>query len=160
VTPMQILDAYNAVANDGVMIPPHLVQGSIADGQQTVYPATKGHRILKQSTISELVPMLEGVTTDENGTALEASIPGYQVAGKTGTAPVPNGHGGYFADDWNATFVGFAPANAPQLSAVVSFTHPGGIVYGGSEAAPIFRQFMQYALSHFDIAPPKPSTSR
>ena len=55
--------------------------------------------------------MLEGVTTDENGTALEAQVKGYEIAGKTGTAQVPDNHGGYIPDDWNATFVGFVPAH-------------------------------------------------
>jgi cell division protein FtsI/penicillin-binding protein 2 len=159
VTPLQVLDAYNAVANGGVMAVPHLVEGTITDGRETIAATPTGHRVLEPSTVAELVPMLEGVTTDETGTALLASIPGYKVAGKTGTAQVPDSTGlGYITGDWNATFVGFAPANAPQLSSIVVFNHPVPI-YGGTVAAPVFSQIMQYALSHFDIAPPK-ATSR
>ncbi|HWD24394.1 MAG TPA: penicillin-binding protein 2, partial [Acidimicrobiales bacterium] len=159
VTPLQILNAYNSVANGGVMVTPHVVQGTIVNGKQTLTPPSRSHRALEQPTVDKLVPMLTGVVHDETGTALLASIPGYSVAGKTGTAQVPDGHGGYIPGDWNATFVGFAPADAPQLSAIVSFRHPGGVVYGGTEAAPVFAQFMQYALAHFNIAPPKTTTS-
>ena len=160
VTPIQILDAYNAVANGGVMVEPNLVEGTVVNGKETYTRPAPTHRVLDPSTVAELVPMLTGVVHDETGTALLASIKGYEVAGKTGTAQAPDGHGGYVPGDWNATFVGFAPANAPQLSALVSFNHKGGVVYGGTEAAPVFAKFMQYALSHFDIAPPKTSTSR
>jgi cell division protein FtsI (penicillin-binding protein 3) len=160
VTPVQILDAYNAVANSGVMVEPNIVEGTIANGKETFARPAPTHRVLQPATVAALVPMLTGVVHDETGTALLASIRGYEVAGKTGTAQVPDGHGSYIPGDWNATFVGFAPANAPQLSALVSFNHKGGVVYGGTEAAPVFAKFMQYALSHFDIAPPKTFTSR
>ncbi len=111
-------------------------------------------RALKASTIAKLVPMLEGVVCDESGTALLARIPGYEVAGKTGTAQVPNPNGvGGVPGDWNATFVGFVPAQAPKLSGIVVLNHPTPI-YGGSVAAPVFSKIMQYALRHFDIPPP------
>ncbi len=83
-----------------------------------------------------------------------AQIPGYTVAGKTGTAQVPDSNGlGYVPGDWNATFVGFVPAQAPQLSGIVVLNHPDTI-YGGLVSAPVFAQVMGYALAHFDIAPP------
>jgi cell division protein FtsI (penicillin-binding protein 3) len=104
-----------------------------------------------------MVPMLEGVVQD--GTAVQACVPGYTVAGKTGTAQVPDASGlGYVPGDWNATFVGVVPAEAPKLSAVVVFNHPTPI-YGGSVSAPVFAQIMGYALRHFDIAPPVRSST-
>jgi cell division protein FtsI (penicillin-binding protein 3) len=159
VTPMQVLDAYNAVANGGELIAPRLVIGTLgAEGTEQPTTVPPGTRALDPSTVAALVPMLEGVVQD--GTAVEACVPGYTVAGKTGTAQVPETNGlGYVPGDWNATFVGFVPAEAPKLSGIVAFNHQGGVVYGGSLAAPVFAQIMGYALRHFDIAPPVRSTT-
>ena len=153
VTPMQVLDAYNAVANGGIAIAPHLVGGDVsANGTEQLAGMPVGHRVLNPSTVGELVPMLEGVVQD--GTAVLAHIPGYTVAGKTGTAQAPSSTGlGYVPGDWNATFVGFVPAQAPKLSGIVVLNHPTPI-YGGTVSAPVFSEIMQYALRHFDIAPP------
>jgi cell division protein FtsI (penicillin-binding protein 3) len=151
VTPMQVLDAYNAVANGGVFVSPHLLSGTITgNSAEKLAPAGATHRVLEPSTVAKLVPMLEGVVQD--GTAVLAHIPGYTVAGKTGTAQVPSATG-YVPGDWNATFVGFVPAEHPQLSGIVVLNHPTPI-YGGTVSAPVFAQIMQYALRHFDIAPP------
>ena len=152
VTPLQILDAYNTIANNGVFVPPHLVAGTVTgDGAEHLVAASSGVRVVAASTVAELVPMLEGVVQD--GTAVLAHIPGYTVAGKTGTAQVPDtGAAGYVAGDWNATFVGFVPAEDPQLSGIVVLNHPTPI-YGGTVSAPVFSQIMRYALRRFDIAP-------
>jgi len=153
VTPLQILDAYNTIANDGVFVPPHLVAGTVTgDGAEHLVSASSGVRTVAASTVAELVPMLEGVVQD--GTAVLAHIPGYTVAGKTGTAQVPDtGALGYVAGDWNATFVGFVPTEDPQLSGIVVLNHPTPI-YGGTVSAPVFSQIMRYALRRFDIPPP------
>jgi len=95
--------------------------------------------------------MLEKVT--EDGTALAARIPGYTVAGKTGTAQIPSTTGpGYQPGAWSATFVGFAPAQNPALTTFVMLSHPD-LIYGGLASAPVFSAIMRYALRHFDIAP-------
>jgi cell division protein FtsI/penicillin-binding protein 2 len=147
-----VLDAYNAVANGGVFVPPHLVQATVApDGAETTLPPAATHRVLDASTVRELIPMLELVTSD--GTAVAAQVPGYTVAGKTGTAQIPNGRGGYTPGAWMASFVGFAPAQDPQLSAIVVINHPDDY-YGGAASAPVFSTIMRYALRHFDVAPP------
>ncbi len=153
VTPLQILDAYSAVANGGTSVAPHLLASSVgADGAQRSVATAPGRRLLDASTVGSLVPMLEGVV--EDGTAPCAEIPGYDVAGKTGTAQVPDsGSLGYVAGDFNASFVGFVPAQHPELSGIVVLNHPTPI-YGGSVAAPVFSEIMGYALRHFDIAPP------
>ena len=160
VTPMQVLDAYNSVANGGVELTPRLVQATIdANGVEHPTPAGPSHRTLLPSTVAEVIPMLSGVVQDETGTAIEAQIPGYCVAGKTGTAQVPDSNGlGYVPGDWNATFVGFVPAQAPQLSGIVVLNHPDTI-YGGVVSAPVFRDIMSYALRHFGIAPPGSGTA-
>jgi cell division protein FtsI (penicillin-binding protein 3) len=157
VTPLQVLDAYTAVANGGVMTTPSLVTSTVsASGKVTPVAAPKTHRVIDATTASEMVPMFEGVVQD--GTAVSACVPGYTVAGKTGTAQAPytNGQPGYIPGDWNGTFVGFVPAEAPKLSAIVSFNrlNNSAPIYGGSVAAPVFAKIMGYALRHFDIAPP------
>lgn len=153
VTPLQILDAYTAVANGGISVAPHLVAATVSDdGVQRPVTTPSGHRVLGMTTVGALVPMFEGVIDD--GTAPCAQVPGYVVAGKTGTAQVPESSSlGYVPDDFNASFVGFVPAQRPELSAIVVLNHPTPI-YGGSVAAPVFSEIMGYALRHFDIAPP------
>ena len=153
VTAIQVVDAYNAVANGGMYVPPRLVQATVSpSGAEHVLPYAKPHRVLDASTVRDLVPMLELVT--QAGTATAAQVPGYLVAGKTGTAQIP-GNGGYIPGAWMATFVGFAPAENPQLTAIVVINHPNDY-YGGVAAAPVFSTIMRYALRHFDVAPPQP----
>lgn len=152
VTALQLVDAYNAVANGGVFVPPRLVQATVSpNGSETALPAAPTHRVLTASTARELLPMLELVTSQ--GTAEAAQVPGYVVAGKTGTAQIPNGEGGYTPGAWTATFVGFAPAQQPQLTAIVVINHPDDY-FGGVAAAPVFSTIMRYALRHFDVPPP------
>ena len=152
VTPLQILDAYNAIANGGVLIAPRLVEAKVAaNGSEHIVPAPLGTRVLSRSTVGQLLPMLEQVTQD--GTATAARIPGYTVAGKTGTAQIPSATGGYsFDSPWSATFVGFAPAQNPALTTFVMLSHPD-LIYGGLASAPVFSEIMRYALRHFDIEP-------
>ncbi len=152
VTPLQVLDAYNTIANGGVFVTPRLVAGTVnGDASEHLLSARSGVRAVAARTVGELVPMLEGVVQD--GTAVLANIPGYTVAGKTGTAQVPETtEPGYVPGDWNATFVGFVPAQDPELSGIVVLNHPAPI-YGGLVSAPVFSQIMRYALRRFDIPP-------
>jgi cell division protein FtsI/penicillin-binding protein 2 len=161
VTAQQLLDAYNAVANGGVMIQPRLVRGTVsANGSMTPAAASPTHRVINPTTNAELTTMLEGVVTSGTGTA--AAIDGYTVAGKTGTAQIPDpSHLGYTPGAFYGSFVGFAPAQNPVLSAVVVLDHPTPI-YGGAVAAPVFSTIMEYALQHYGIptnAAATPSTS-
>ncbi len=153
VTALQILDAFTTVADGGVAHAPSLVAATISPaGQEHEIPPKPGRRILKPSTVTRLVPMFGGVVQD--GTAVCAAVPPYTVAGKTGTAQVVNPSGnGFVPGDWNATFVGFLPAQAPQLSAIVWLNHPQPI-YGGSVSAPVFARIMGWAARHFDVAVP------
>ena len=87
-----------------------------------------------------------------SGTGTNAIIPGYQVAGKTGTATMPYpGQDKLLTGDYNASFVGFAPANHPVLSMIVVIERPQTTIFGGSVAAPVFQQVMSYALRHYGI---------
>ena len=131
-------------------MPPRLVQATIADnGTLTRTKSHATHRALSTTVSSELTTMMEQVVQD--GTAVAAGVPGYTVAGKTGTAQIPDPvHGGYIPGAYMATFAGFAPAENPALSTIVVLNRPQPI-YGGTVAAPVFSEVMQYALHRYDI---------
>jgi cell division protein FtsI (penicillin-binding protein 3) len=150
VTPMQMATAYSAIANGGILRPPHIV-GAI-DGRPQPEPA--GHRVISETTAAEVRKMLEGVLAP-GGTASEVSIPGYQLAGKTGTASkIDPATGEYSQSAYVASFIGFAPAANPQLLCAVVVDEPqSGSIYGGTVAAPAFGQIMSFALPYLRIAP-------
>jgi cell division protein FtsI/penicillin-binding protein 2 len=150
VTVQQVLDAYNSVANGGVFVAPRLVRATVAsNGSVHPQPASAGHRVIDPTTNAELVKMLQSVVS--TGTGVEAAIDGYTVAGKTGTAQIPDpAHGGYIPGAFVGSFAGFAPAENPVLSAIVVLNNPTPI-YGGSVAAPVFSTIVQYALQHYGI---------
>jgi cell division protein FtsI (penicillin-binding protein 3) len=150
VTAQQVLDMVNTVATGGVFVPPRLVRATVApDGGVTATRAGPTHRALSRTVTSQLTTMMEQVVQD--GTAVTAGIPGYTVAGKTGTAQIPDPvHGGYIPGAYMATFAGFAPAEHPALSAIVVLQQPSPI-YGGIVAAPVFSQIMRYALHRYGI---------
>ena len=151
VSALQVLDAYNAVANGGVFVAPKLVLGTITPGG-VVRPTapSRTHRVIPAWVDRELVSMYEKVV--DYGTGVAAAVPGYLVAGKTGTAQLPsdNGTAGYITGAFDGTFVGFAPANHPVLSAIVVLNRPTPI-YGGAVAAPVFSEIMAYALHRYDV---------
>ncbi len=151
VPPIQVLDAFNAIANGGVFVPPQIVRGYVqANGKVTPAPAGPSHRVVSAAVDATLVHMLQKVVL--YGTGVNAIIPGYTVAGKTGTSNVPYpGKDLLLPGAFDATFVGFAPANAPVLSMIVMLERPETTIYGGSAAAPVFQQVMSYALHHYDI---------
>ncbi|HEV7209901.1 MAG TPA: penicillin-binding protein 2 [Mycobacteriales bacterium] len=152
VTSMQVAAAYQAVANDGVYIAPRVVAGtSDAAGHLVAAPAPTTRRVIDASTAQTLRTMIEQVTTD-NGTAPEARIPGYRVAGKTGTAQAVGANGRYDGG-YISSFVGMAPAEAPRLVVEVSLDHPTGGYFGGTVAAPVFRDVMGFALQTLRVPP-------
>jgi cell division protein FtsI (penicillin-binding protein 3) len=150
VTPIQMATAYSAIANGGILRRPHIVQS--IDGEKQPTPA--GHRIISSATSAELRHMLEGVLAP-GGTASEVSIPGYALAGKTGTASKvdPTTHE-YSKTAYVASFIGFAPAADPKLLAAVVVDEPHmGSIFGGTVAAPAFGQIMSFALPYLGIEP-------
>jgi len=150
VTPLQIATAYSAVANGGVLRPPHIIK-SIGGRAR---PLPTGHRIISTRTAAEVRTMMEGVLAP-GGTASEVSIPGYKLAGKTGTAnKIDPETGEYSETAYVASFVGFAPAADPKLLCAVVVDEPQtGSVYGGTVAAPAFGQIMAFALPYLGISP-------
>jgi cell division protein FtsI (penicillin-binding protein 3) len=141
VTPMQMAAAYTAIANHGVMREPYIVKGD--------QPRPK--RVLRRGTADRVSHMLEGVLA-AGGTAEEAQVEGYTLAGKTGTAEKAI-KGGYSDTDFVASFIGYAPAKDPQLLVAVMVDTPRGDIYGGTVAAPAFERIMEFALPYLKIPP-------
>jgi cell division protein FtsI (penicillin-binding protein 3) len=155
VTAMQMLDVYTTIANDGVSRPPRLLAASIdAEGNRHVLPAERGRRVISSDTAAKLRTMLASVVA--GGTGTKGAIPGYTVAGKTGTAKkAPYTDGKYVA-----SFVGFAPAESPRFAAIVVVDAPGNNeIYGGDIAAPVFSRIMQYALRLEQVPPSEAITA-
>jgi cell division protein FtsI/penicillin-binding protein 2 len=149
VTPMQMASAYAAIANGGILRAPHIV--SAVGGHPQAAPA--GHRVISETTAAEVRKMLEGVLAP-GGTASEVSIPGYQLAGKTGTASkIDPATGQYSKTAYIASFLGFAPAANPKLRAVIVDEPQSGSIFGGTVAAPAFGQIMSFALPYLRIPP-------
>ncbi len=151
IPPIQVLDAYNAIANGGVFVEPKLVRGYVyANGSVKAAPPSVKREALSPAVAATMNKMLQQVVLE--GTGTNAIIPGYSVAGKTGTASMPYpGRDSLLTGDYNASFVGFAPANDPVLSMIVVVERPQTTIFGGSVAAPVFQQVMSYALHHYGI---------
>jgi cell division protein FtsI (penicillin-binding protein 3) len=142
VTPIQMATAYTAIANHGVQRRPYVVEG---DGKP-------GRRVVSRRVADQVSRMLEGVFA-QGGTAHEAQVPGYRLAGKTGTAQKPDGHGGYSKTNFVGSFIGYAPARRPRLLVAVMVDEPKGQIYGGVVAAPAFEKIVQFALPYLRIPP-------
>ncbi len=145
VTPMQMMAGYQAIANGGILRRPQLIEKV---GDETVNEP-KGHRVIDASVAAQVREMLEGVL-QAGGTASEVSVPGYTLAGKTGTAQVAE-NGTYSDTKYIASFIGFAPAQDPQLLVSVIVDEPQGEIYGGSVAAPAFGKIAAFALPYLGV---------
>ncbi|MCW2924300.1 MAG: penicillin-binding protein 2, partial [Thermoleophilia bacterium] len=148
VTPIQLASAYAAIANDGVLVQPHLLQ-RIGDEPATAYPR---RRVLSAKTAAIMRNLFGNVVTGDLGTGHKAKIDGYSVAGKTGTAQVAGSHG-YIPGAYDGSFVGFVPANNPQLVTLVVVNQPKNGYYGGDVAAPAFQEITSFAINYLGIPP-------
>ena len=155
VTPIQMARAYAAMANGGVLVRPHLVER--VDGRPV--PARRGKRVVSRTVSRQMLSMLRGVVVE--GTGTQAAIPGYTVAGKTGTAAKIDGNGRYSHSRYVASFVGLVPATKPRVVIMVMVDEPSGSIYGGVVAAPAFKQIARFNLQHLEVPPdaPRPAAS-
>jgi cell division protein FtsI (penicillin-binding protein 3) len=153
VTPIQMASVYAAVANDGVWIQPHLVD-RVGGHAPTHW---KRRRLMSPAVDHEIKAMLRGVVNDPGATGNEATIPGYAVAGKTGTGQVATAHG-YSTTDYTASFVGMVPASHPRLVVLVKVDDPRGSIFGGVVAAPAFAAIAQFDLQYLEVPPDDPKT--
>jgi cell division protein FtsI (penicillin-binding protein 3) len=145
VTPIQMIAGYGAIANGGMLKRPRLIEKV---GEEPV-EEPKGKRVISADVAAEVREMLEGVLAP-GGTASEVSVPGYTLAGKTGTAEKAE-DGEYSETNFVASFIGFAPAQNPQFLAAVIVDEPQGEIYGGSVAAPAFGRIAEFALPYLGV---------
>ena len=154
VNAMQATSIYSTIANGGVRVQPTLVRGTTGpDGRYTPAPAPATTRVVSDRTARTLARMLESVVGSEQGTGVKARIPGYLVAGKTGTAnrvdPATGRYRGY-----TASFMGFAPADNPRVTVSCVIQNPTvGSYFGGSICGPVFKQVMEFALKTLQVPP-------
>ena len=155
VTALQMLVAYNTIANRGLQVPPLLVKQVVdAEGKAHDVVRPQPRQVVSEATADIVVPMLEEVVSDGTGTA--AAVAGYRVAGKTGTAQKVRGDGtGYQPGAYLATFAGFLPAQSPRLSAIVVLDEPTPI-FGGMVSAPLFSELAGFAARRMRIPPDIP----
>ena len=153
VTPVQMVAAYGALANDGLRVAPHIIREVRNEGGAVVYqPQPEQHRVISAETAISLRGMLEGVTL--HGTAKKAQLDGYSAAGKTGTAQkIDPKTRAYSKTKFVGSFVGFAPVSNPQVVIIVVMDEPAGAYHGGDVAAPVFRQIAEQILPILGVEP-------
>jgi cell division protein FtsI (penicillin-binding protein 3) len=152
VTPLQMITAVSAIANDGVLMKPYVV-AEVKDqkGQRMkeILPQVK-RRVVSPATARTLTTIMEGVVT--SGTGTKAAIPGFRVAGKTGTAQKVDPRTGTYSSALSiGSFVGFVPADAPRLTIIVVVDEPQGEAWGGVVAAPVFRRVGEQVLTYLGV---------
>ena len=153
VTPLQMVSAIATLANGGVMMKPYVVS-EVRDQKglllKEVLPHAK-RRVVSEETAKTVTTMLEGVVT--NGTGTKAAIPGFRVAGKTGTAQkIDPRTGGYSSTLFVGSFVGYVPAESPRLAMIVVIDEPQGEAWGGTVAAPVFRRVGEQVLNYLGVS--------
>ncbi len=146
VTPIQLISAYAAIANDGVLVKPHLLK-RIGNEPPAAHTS---RRVLDTTVARTMRNMFSGVVQDDRGTGKKAKIEGYEVAGKTGTANIAE-NGEYIKGRYNSSFVGFVPAKNPQLVTLVVVNDTTSS--GGDAAAPAFEEITEFALGYLNIPP-------
>ena len=153
VTPLQLAQAAGAIANQGRMMKPYVVQEiSYSDGRKQLTTPTLVRQVLTPEIATTLSAMLVSVV--EKGHGKRAGVPGYYVAGKTGTAEVPLSDGaGYDKNKNIGTFVGFAPVDQPRFVMVVKIDEPKDVVFAESSAAPLFGELAKFLLEYYQVPP-------
>ncbi|MER8230512.1 penicillin-binding protein 2 [Streptomyces sp. NPDC094049] len=151
---MQAASVYSTIANGGVRVEPTLVRGSKGpDGRFAPGPKPKESQVVSEKTAHTLATMLESVVGNEEGTGTKAAIPGYRVAGKTGTANRVDPELGRYKG-YTASFAGFAPADEPRITVYCAIQNPTkGSYFGGQICGPIYKKVMEFALKTLHIAP-------
>lgn len=152
VTAIQATSVFATIANSGLRVTPTLVAGtSDSSGHYTAAPRPESRRVISEDVAKQLSVMMESVV-QEGGTAVRAGIPGYRVAGKTGTAQRYDGNCGCYRG-YTASFIGFAPADNPRFVMSVTVQNPVGIHWGGYLGGPVFKSVISYALKSYRVPP-------
>jgi cell division protein FtsI/penicillin-binding protein 2 len=152
VTPLGLITALGAIANEGKLMRPFVVEKIInSDGQEIVTEPKVIRQVISPQTAKELTRMLVSVV--ENGFGRPARVAGYNIAGKTGTAQVPDLEKGGYSDETIHTFVGFAPAFDPQFIILVKLDKPQGIRFAADSVSPVFKRLAEYLFNYLEIPP-------
>lgn len=149
VTPLQMLTAVNAIANKGVMMRPRVVKQIVNGVEVTNLEPVPLQKAVSEQTAKTVTDMMVAVVRD--GVDGRASLPGYNIAGKTGTAEIPLVTGGYSSTQFIMTFVGFLPADDPQVSILIKLDRPTSGNFASQTAAPVFRQLVERLVSTLEI---------
>jgi len=149
VTPMQMLMAVSAVANNGRMVTPHVLYSMLRDGHQYNVPSQYAGQPISAETAKTLTVMLSNSLEQESSQAL---LPGYQLAGKTGTAQIPTEYG-YDATHTNVSFIGWGPVDDPQFMVYVWLQKPSASIWASETAAPVFSQVAEQTVISLNIPP-------
>ena len=158
-TPIELIRALSVIANGGKLIRPHLVERVIYHGSDDYDRTVIGNndnlrQIISSETSTKLISMM--IKVIENGSGRRASVPGYTIAGKTGTAQVPDLKKGGYKDEYIHTFVGFAPAYDPKFIALIKLDNPKGVRFAESTVVPAFSDLAKFVFSYLEIPPDKP----
>jgi cell division protein FtsI (penicillin-binding protein 3) len=147
--------AVNAIANGGVLVTPSLIKGeaTTSTGQHVGSALTTRHRVVSEHAAQETTRMMEMVTDPDEGTAPDAAIQGYRVAGKTGTAQRVGADCGCYDGTYTVSFAGFAPADAPRFLVYVVVQDPKNGGGGGSIGGPAFHKIMTFLLQRYGVPP-------
>jgi cell division protein FtsI (penicillin-binding protein 3) len=156
VTPVQLISAYSAIANGGILIQPRIVRDVYRGTSHEALPPAQGRRIVSEQTAATMRQMFEGVI--DHGTGKSARVEGYTAGGKTGTAQKIDASGHYSHSHTVASFVGFAPVDKPAIAILVSIDSPVGAIYGAEVAAPAFASIAQQTLSYLNVPQDNPSS--
>jgi len=156
-TPLQTLNAVNVIANDGVLMQPYLVSSlRHTNEDEEIKQPTPVRQVISSRTAGDVSAMM--VSVIENGVATLARVPGYYLAGKTGTAQVPDEKGSYSADRKIITFVGFGPIDNPRFSMIIKLDNPSGLSFASGTAAPMFNHIAEKLINYMQIPPDYDST--
>lgn len=155
VTPLQLLSAVNTVGNKGILVKPTLVKKVFNDKgraiQENILPKRR-HRVISSRVAKTMLEMMK--ESVDRGTGIGARLPGYSVAGKTGTAEKADTvRGGYIPNEYIASFIGLVPADQPKISILVILDTPRKGIYGGVVATPIFKEVAEATLRYLGIPP-------
>jgi cell division protein FtsI (penicillin-binding protein 3) len=155
VTALQLVTAYSAIANGGILFQPRILRDVFQGSQHEPLVPTTGQRVISQRTAEVMSAMLTEAV--ETGTGKAASLQGYSAAGKTGTAQKIDASGRYSKTHYIASFVGFAPVRKPAVTILVVIDSPAGAIYGGEVAAPVFRTIAEQTLGYLSVPQDNPS---
>ncbi len=152
VTPLQMITTYAAIANGGKMMAPYLLDGKVTNGHNIGGGDEKpGKQVISQEAATKLTQML--IDTVDHGEGHLAKVPGYKVAGKTGTAQVPDPKGGYYANREIGSFIGFAPAENPRFVVMAKIDEPKNVDWAELSAAPTVGEMLQKLLNYYQVPP-------